>query len=129
MVKITELTKKIATIVRSTGIPTLEGRMTNNKKGTFFVVNSLALVGTKIQSAIVNVNLYTDNLKLNINNQNDFSQPDLKEIQRVLDLVCPLIEDNDWTNNELIRISTSNFIYEDTQTITNIRVEYTRYNY
>lgn len=129
MVSIVELTKKISAIARTTGVTIFEGQFTNNKKGTFFVVNPLALVGTKIQTAIVNVNLYTDNLKLNIDGKNDQSQPDYKEQQRILNLVLPLIQDNDWKDNELIRIDSSGVIYEETQTIINIRVEYTQYNY
>lgn len=129
MVDINQLVEYIYSLVVQSGIDTYKYRMPNNLKGTYIVVNPLALVGRKDQTAVVNVNIYTDNIKLNISGQNDQSQPNNAEMQRVLDLVLPLIEDNQWEQNVLVNIERSSPIYEETQTILNLRINYRKLNY
>lgn len=129
MVDINQLVEYIYSLVVQSGIDTYKYRMPNNLKGTYIVVKPLALVGRKDQTAVVNVNVYTDNLKLNIGGQNDQSQPNNAEMQRVLDLVLPLIEDNQWEQNVLVNIERSSPIYEETQTILNLRINYRKLNY
>lgn len=129
MVNITELTDYIYSLVRQANLTTFKYRSPNNQKGTFVVVNPLALVGRKDQSAVVNVNVYTDNLVLNINGVNDQSQPNAAELQRAIELVLPFIEDNNWGNNILVNIDRSTPIYEETQTFINLRINYRKINY
>lgn len=129
MVDIIELTDYIFNLVKPSGLTIFKYRNTNNKKGTFVVVKPLALVGIQDQTAVVNVNVYADNLKLNIDGQNDQSQPNTAELKRALNLILPYIEDNDWGNNILVNIQQSTPIYEDTQTFINLRINYRQLNY
>ena len=129
MVDILELTDYIFNLVKPSGLTIFKMRSPNNQKGTFVVINSVALVGRKDQSGVVNVNVYTDNLKLNIGGVNDLSQPNTTELKRALNLVLPLIEDNDWENNILVNLQQSNPIYEETQTFINIRINFRKINY
>lgn len=129
MVNITELTDYIYSLVRQANLTTFKYRSPNNQKGTFVVVNPLALVGRKDQNAVMNVNVYTDNLVLNINGVNDQSQPNAAELQRAIELVLPFIEDNNWGDNILVNIDRSTPIYEETQTFINLRINYRKLNY
>lgn len=129
MVDITELTDYIFTLVKKAGLTTYKYRFPNNQKGTFIVVTPLALVGRMDQSAVVNVNVYTDNLTLSLNGKNDQSQPNSSEIKRALNLVLPHIENNEWGNNTLVNIQQSTPIYEETQTFINLRINYRKLNY
>lgn len=129
MVDTLQLTDYIFSLVRQSGLTTFKLRSPNNQKGTFVVINPLALVGRKNQEAVVNVNVYADNLKLNIGGQNDQSQPNLTELSRAINLVLPYIEDNNWKNNVLVNIERSQPIYEETQTFINIRINYRQINY
>lgn len=129
MVDTLQLTDYIFSLVRQAGLTTFKLRSPNNQKGTFIVVNPLALVGRLNQEAIVNVNVYADNLKLNIGGKDDQSQPNLTELSRAINLVLPYIEDNDWKNNVLVNIERSQPIYEETQTFINIRINYRQINY
>lgn len=129
MVDTLQLTDYIFSLVRQSGLTTFKLRSPNNQKGTFIVVNPLALVGRLNQEAVVNVNVYADNLKLNIGGKDDQSQPNLIELSRAINLVLPYIEDNDWKNNVLVNIERSQPIYEETQTFINIRINYRQINY
>lgn len=129
MVDILELTDYIFNLVKNSGLKTFKMRSPNGQKGTFVVVNPLALVGRKDQTAVVNVNVYVDNLNLNIGGQNDQSQPNLTELSRVVNLVLPYIEDNNWENNILVNIERSSPIFEETQTFINLRINYRKINY
>lgn len=129
MVDTLQLTDYIFSLVRQSGLTTFKLRSPNNQKGTFIVVNPLALVGRLNQEAVVNVNVYADNLKLNIGGKDDQSQPNLTELSRAINLVLPYIEDNDWKNNVLVNIERSQPIYEETQTFINIRINYRQINY
>lgn len=129
MVDTLQLTDYIFSLVRQAGLTTFKLRSPNNQKGTFIVVNPLALVGRLNQEAVVNVNVYADNLKLNIGGKDDQSQPNLTELSRAINLLLPYIEDNDWKNNVLVNIERSQPIYEETQTFINIRINYRQINY
>lgn len=129
MVDTLELIDYIFNLVKPSGLTIFKMRSPNNQKGTFVVINSVALVGRKDQSGVVNVNVYTDNLKLNIGGVNDLSQPNTAELKRAINLVLPLIEDNNWENNILVNLQQSNPIYEETQTFINIRVNFRKINY
>lgn len=129
MVDTLELIDYVFNLVKPSGLTIFKMRSPNNQKGTFVVINSVALVGRKDQSGVVNVNVYTDNLKLNIGGVNDLSQPNTAELKRALNLVLPLIEDNDWENNILVNLQQSNPIYEETQTFINIRINFRKINY
>lgn len=129
MVDTLQLTDYIFSLVRQSGLTTFKLRSPNNQKGTFVVINPLALVGRKNQEAVVNVNVYADNLKLNIGGKDDQSQPNLTELSRAINLVLPYIEDNNWKNNVLVNIERSQPIYEETQTFINIRINYRQINY
>ena len=129
MVDTLELIDYIFNLVKPSGLTIFKMRSPNNQKGTFVVINSVALVGRKDQSGVVNVNVYTDNLKLNMRGVNDLSQPNTTELKRALNLVLPLIEDNDWENNILVNLQQSNPIYEETQTFINIRINFRKINY
>lgn len=129
MVDTLELVDYIFDLVKPSGLTIFKMRSPNNQKGTFVVINSVALVGRKDQSGVVNVNVYTDNLKLNIGGVNDQSQPNTTELKRALNLVLPLIEDNNWENNILVNLQQSNPIYEETQTFINIRINFRKINY
>lgn len=129
MVDTLELIDYIFNLVKPSGLTIFKMRSPNNQKGTFVVVNSVALVGRKDQNAVVNVNVYTDNLKLNIGGQNDQSQPNITELKRAVNLILPLVEDNIWKKNVLVNIQQSNPIYEETQTFINLRINYRQINY
>lgn len=129
MVDILELTDYIFNLVKPSGLTIFKMRSPNNQKGTFVVINSVALVGRKDQTAVVNVNVYADNLNLNLNGQNDQSQPNLTELSRAVNLVLPYIEDNNWENNILVNIERSSPIFEETQTFINLRINYRKLNY
>lgn len=57
------------------------------------VINSLPVTGDQLQAAIGNVNIHIPNLKLNINNVQDNSQPDLGRLGMITDLVVSDVED------------------------------------
>lgn len=129
MVDTIELTDYIFNLIKPSGLQIFKGRFTDNKKGTFVVVNPLALVGRMDQNAVVNVNVYADNLKLNIDGKNDTSQPNYKELSRAVNLALPYIENNEWENNVLVNIQQSSPIYETDQTFINLRINYRKINY
>lgn len=129
MVNTSDLVDYIFNLVKPAGLTTFKYRQPDNQKGTFVVVAPLALVGTKDQTAVINVNVHTDNLKLNIGGTNDFSQPNAKELERAIELVLPFIEDNEWENNVLVNVQQSTPFYEGTQTFINIRINYRKLNY
>lgn len=129
MVSIIDLVDYVSDLLKPTKLTLFKYRNPNNQKGTFVVVNPLALVGRLDQNAVVNVNVYTDNLTIKQNNLNDQSQPNTKEIKRVLELVLPLIENNKWGDNILVNVQQSAPIYEETQTFINIRINYRKINY
>lgn len=120
MITIDEVVTKLYTKLKTLGIPVFKYRSPIDYKGTFIVINSLPLQGRVEQQGVFNVNLYTDN--------NSNGTPNSVELNKYAKQIVDIV-DNDWSNSELIEYQQSGYLYEETQTFINTRVNYRKLNY
>lgn len=120
MITIDEVVTKLYTKLKTLGITVFKYRSPLNHKGTFIVINPLTLQGRIEQQGVFNVNLYTDN--------NSNGTPNSVELNKYAKQIIDIV-DNDWSKSELIEYQQSGYLYEETQTFINTRVNYRKLNY
>lgn len=121
MVQIDDIVTDIFKTLKPLGISVFKYRSPIDQKGTFVVINPLAFMGRIEQIAVINVNLYTDNL---VN-----TTPNTIELNKHIGKIINALDGNWKENNQLLEYRQSGYIYEDKQTFINLQLNFRKLNY
>ena len=97
------------------------GKRPDGSRKEDVVVNCLPVTGDQLQRGIVNVNIHVPNLEITISGHPDNSQPDLKRIEEIYQVVEPIIE-NGIKDNTDVSIQQAILIEEGNEHYLNIRL-------
>ena len=97
------------------------GKRPDGSRKEDVVVNCLPVTGDQLQKGVVNVNIHVPNLQITISGQADNSQPDLKRIQEIFEVIEPIIDDA-IKNDTDISIQQAILIEEGNEHYLNIRL-------
>lgn len=127
MLDLDTITMLVWDLLKPLGLQVYKYRHPKNAKGTFIVINPLAVVSTRMgQDGAINCNIYTDNIVVD----GDASQPMQAEINRVTKLILPILE-GDWlpSKTKIDIGSMQQFPEGDSQTLTNIKLNFSFIKY